>query len=122
MEPAAGDDSINDDLAEIPDKQVHRVEEKEILGGLGVAVDVVEDGGHVHQQHGKHVVEVLGVPEEDKEGGEDHADADVEEDEPGNGVEQAKELPGEGQPVNGHKDEEHDEDKPEVDEGLHIPG
>lgn len=96
MEPATGDDPINDDLAEIPDEQVHRIKEKEVLGALGVAVDIVEDGGHVHQQHSEHVVEVLSVPEEDKEGGEDHADADVEEDEPGNGVEQTNKPPGEG--------------------------
>ena len=122
MEPARGDHPVDDNLPEIADEQVHRIEEKEVLSLGAELIHRVEDGGEVHEQHGKHVVEVLGVPEEDKEGGEDHADADVEEDEPGNGVEQAKELPGEGQPVNGHKDEEHDEDKPEVDEGLHIPG
>lgn len=122
MEPHAGYGGLDDDFAEIPDEQVYRVEEKEVPGGLGVAVDVIEDGGHIHQQHGKHIIEVLGVPEKHKQGGEDHADADVEEDEPGDGVEQAKELPGKGQPVYSYKGEEDHQDEAEVDEGLHIPG
>ena len=78
---------LNDDLSEIADEQVHWVEQEEISHHGGIVVDGVEDGGHVHQQLGKHAPQILNIPEEDKEGGENEPYPDVEQDQHTDGIE-----------------------------------
>lgn len=103
MKPGWGNAPVNDDLPEVADKEVDRIDVKQLLAQRRETVDGVEDGRQVHEQHGEHVIQVLDVPEEDEEGGEDHSHSDIKEDEAGDGVEQAEELPGEGQAVQGHE-------------------
>lgn len=71
MEPDGRDGCFNDDLAEVADEEVDRVEEEQILYKGVVVVDGVEDGGHIHQELGEDGPEVLDVTEEDKEGRKD---------------------------------------------------
>ena len=122
VEPEGGHRGLDDDLAEIADEQVDRVQEEEALGRVAVPVDGVEDGGHVHQQLGEDRPQVLNVPEEDKQGRQDQAHADVEQHQTGDGVQKADQLPGEGDVVQDTEDEEHTQGQTEVDEGLYVFG
>ena len=122
VKPDGGDGGLNDDLSEIADKEVHRVQQEEIAHHGRVVIDGVEDGGHVHQQLGEHAPQVLDIPEEDEQGGEDEPHPDVEQHQAPHGVEQADELPGEGDVVQGAEQEEHAQGQAEVDEGLHVFG
>ena len=118
VEPEGGHRGLDNDLAEIADEQVDRVQEEEALHFVAVPVDGVEDGGHVHQQLGEDRPQILNVPEEDKQGRQDQAHADVEQHQTGDGVQKADQLPGEGDVVQNAEDEEHTQSQAEIDEGL----
>ena len=120
METRLRDIVFNYNLAEIADEQVDRVQEEEALHFVAVPVDGVEDGGHVHQQLGEDRPQILNVPEEDKQGRQDQAHADVEQHQTGDGVQKADQLPGEGDVVQNAEDEEHTQSQAEIDEGLNI--
>ena len=122
VEPDRGDGGLDDDLPEVPDEEVDRVQKEEVPHHGGIVVDGVEDGGHIHQQLGEHAPEVLDIPEEDEQGGEDEAHPDVEQHKAPHREEEADELPGEGDVVQNAEDKKHAQGKAEVDEGLNILG
>lgn len=122
MEPNAGNGGLNHYFAKIADKEIYRVQEKQITDRVAVAVNVIEDGGHIHEQHGKDVIEILYVPEEHEKSGQDHTDADVEKDQTANRVEQTNELPSEGNAIRGDKNKKHNKNQAKVNKGLNISG
>lgn len=122
VEPHRGYGGLDDDLAEVADEQVHRVEEEQMLRHRGVAVDGIENCRHIHQKLGEHAPQVLDIPEKDKQRREDQPHADVEQHQQGHGVKQEDDLPGECDTVQEAKEDEHDHGQAEVDEGLDIFG
>lgn len=122
MEAGLGDHAVDDDFAEVADVDVHRVHIEQILDLQRIGVDVVEDGGQVHQEHGEHAVEVFDVPEEDEQGREHHPHADVEYGDAHDGIDEQQEVPVEGDALGSHEDEEDHQGQQEVDEGLHVAG
>lgn len=122
MEPDCGDGGLNDNLSEIADKQVHRVQKEQILRHGGIAINGVKNGRHIHQQLGKHRPQVLNIPEEDKHGREDKPYPDVKQDQHTNGVEQADELPGEWNAVDHAEHKKHAQRQAKVNESLDIFG
>ena len=122
VEPDRRNGGLNDDLTEVPNEQIHRVQKKQIPYHGFISVDGVEDSGHIHQEHGEHAPEVLNVPEEDKKGREDQAYPDIEQHQHANWVEQADELPGKGDIVDHTEHKEDTQGQAEVDESLDILG
>lgn len=122
VKPDGGNGGLNDDFSEIADEQVHRVEQEEIAHHGRIIVDGVENGGHIHQQLGKHTPQVLDIPEKDKEGRKDQPHPDVEQDQHTDGVKQADKLPGESNIVQNTKHEKHAEGQVKVDKGLNVFG
>ena len=111
-----------DNLAEIIDKKVDRVCEKELLNGCRVAVDGIEDGGHIHQQLGENTPQVLNVPKKDKQCRESQTYANVEQHQQTDRVEQKNKLPCENDAVKNTEHEEDAERQAEVDKSLHVLG
>lgn len=122
MEPQGRYGGLNDDLAEISDKEIHRVQKKSMLNQRAVAINGIEDGGHVHQQLGKYTPEILNIPEEHVERGKDQTYTDVEVDKETDGIDQHDPAPGERDPVQNAEQHKHAQRQPEVDETLHVLG
>lgn len=122
MEPDRRHGGLNDNLPEIPDEQVDRVEQEGTLHRIAVSVNGVKDGGQVHEKLGEHTPEVLNVPEKYKQCRQDQTHTDVEQHQQRNGVKQHNELPRKRDAVKNAKQEEHDQRQGEVDECLHIFG
>ena len=49
MEPNGGDGRINDNLSEIADEKIDRVQQKKILNQWGIGLDRIEHSRQVHQ-------------------------------------------------------------------------
>lgn len=122
MEPDRWNGGLYDDFAEVPNEQVHRVQKEQVFRHGGIVVDGVKNRGHIHQEHGEHAPEVLNVPEEDKKGREDQAYPDVEHHQHANWVEQADELPGEGDVVDHTEHKKDAQCQAKVDKGLDVLG
>lgn len=122
MEPKGGYSSLNDDLSEVADKKVHRVQKEGILNQWAVAVNGVENGRHIHQQLGEYAPKILNVPEEHIQRRQDQPHADVEADQKANGIEQQNPPPGKGYSVQNAEQHEHAQSQPKVDEALDIFG
>ena len=122
MEPQAGYCGLKDNLPEIADKEVHRVQQEGILNQRAVVVNGIEDGRHVHQQLGEHTPEILNIPEEHIQGRQNQSQADVEAGQAADGIEQQDPPPGKGDPVQNAKQHEHAQGQPKVDEALNIFG
>lgn len=114
--------AVQHDRAHVLDRAVHRIAEEQPLDRRGIAIHRVEDGGHVHQQHGEHVIQILNVPEEHEQRREDEAHADVEEHETQDRIEDRDKFPGEGHPVDRRKQEEHQQRQAEVDHRRDVLG
>lgn len=114
MEPDCGDRGLDDDLAEVTDEQIDRIDEKQALDRIVVLFNGVEDGGHVHQQLGEHGPQVLNVPKEHKQRRQDQPHADVEQYQQGDGVQQENQLPGEGDAVQHTEHKEHAQGQAEI--------
>ena len=100
--------AVQHDDAEILNIAINGVEQEDPLNGRGIAIHRIEDRGHIHQQQRKNIIQIAGVPEENKHGGEDHAHADIEHNQASDWVEQQKEGPTEWNPIDRHKEKEHD--------------
>lgn len=122
MEPKGGYSGLNDDLSEVADKKVHRVQKEGILNQRAIAVNGVENGGHIHQQLGEYTPKILNVPEEHIQRRQDQPHADVKADQKANGIEQQNPPPGKGNLVQDTEQHEHAQGQPEVDEALNILG
>ena len=122
VEPYGGDRSVDDDLPEIADEQVDRVEQKQALDRIGVLVDGVKNRGHIHQKLGEHGPEVLDIPEKHEQRRQDQSHADVEQDQTAGRVQQQDELPGEGDAVQNAEQEKHAQRQSEVDQSLDVLG
>ena len=120
VEPQRGHGRLDDDLAEIADEEVYRVQQEQILRVRGIAVDGIENRRHVHQQLREDAPEVLDITEEDEQRREDEPHADVEADEQPNGIEQHDPAPGEGDAVQNAEEHEDAERQGKVDEALHV--
>ena len=54
MKPDGGNGGLDDNLPEVADEQIYRVQKEQTLHRVTVLVDGVEDGRHVHEQLGEH--------------------------------------------------------------------
>jgi len=120
VKPDRRDGGLDDDFAEVADKQVYWVEQEQVLYHGAVPVDAVKDGGHIHQQLGEHRPQVLDVPEEDEQRRQDQPHTDIEQHQTANGIEQQNEFPSERDSVQRAEQEEYAQGKPEVDQSLHV--
>ena len=120
MEPDCRDCRFNDNLSEIADKQIDRVEQEQALHVVAVAVNGIENGGHVHQQHGKYRPQILDIPEKDEQRGQNQSYTDVEQHQAGDRIEQQDKFPGERDPVQNTEQKKHAEGQAKVDERLHV--
>ena len=120
MKPNGGNSGVNDNLSEIADKEINRIEQKQALRGVTVVVDCVEDGRHIHQELSKDRPEVLNITEEDEQCRENQANANVEQHQTSDWIQQADELPCEGDIIQNTEQDEHTQGQPEVDESLDI--
>ena len=79
VEPDRWNGGLNDDFTEVPNEQIHRVQKEQIPYHGFVPVDGVENGRHIHQQHGKHRPEILDIPEEHKQSRQYQPHTDVKQ-------------------------------------------
>lgn len=122
MEPKGGYSGLNDDLSEVADKKVHRVQKEGILNQRAIAVNGVENGRHIHQQLGEYAPKILNVPEEHIQRRQDQPHADIKTNQKADGIEQQKPPPGKSYSVQNAKQHEHAQSQPEVNEALNILG
>lgn len=122
MEPKGGYSGLNDDLSEVADKKVHRVQKEGILNQWAVAVNGVENGRHIHQQLGEYAPKILNVPEEHIQRRQDQPHADIKTNQKADGIEQQNPPPGKGDSVQNAEQHEHAQSQPKVDEALDIFG
>ena len=122
MKSGGRDCTINHNLSEIADIQIDRIRQKQELGRFAVDINRVEDGGKPHQKLGQDSPQILHVPEEYKQCGQDQSHPQVEYDHAGHWIDQQQEFPGERNPIKGRKRKEDQERQPEVDERGHILG
>lgn len=120
MKPYRRNRCLNHNFPEVPDKQIHRVEQEQVADHRTVVVDGVKNSGHIHQQHGKHAPEILDVPEEHKQGRKDQAHANVEQHQKANGVEQAHQLPCKCDVIHYAEYKEYTQSQAKVDERLDV--
>lgn len=120
MEFHRGNRAVQHHAADILDRAVHRIAQEDALDHRGIAVHRVEDGRHIHQQHREHVIQVLNIPEEYIQGGQDQAHADVEHHQAEDRVQDRHEFPGERHAVDRRKDEEHHQRQTEIDDRGHV--
>ena len=122
MESRRRDRPINHDLPEIADIQIDRVRQKQELGRFAVDINRVEDGGKPHQKLGQDSPQILHVPEEYKQCGQDQSHPQIKHDHAHHRIDQQKKLPGERNPIKGRKRKKDQQGQPEVDERRHILG
>ena len=122
MKPDRRDRRFDDDLAEIADEQIDRIDQEDILDLRTVAVNRIEDSGSIHQQHREYGPQILDIPEEHKKRRKDQAYAQIEQHQHADGVQQHDKLPGKCDMVKEAEDEQDDQGKAEIDQGLHIFG
>ena len=120
MELEGRDRPVDHDLPEVSDIQIERVEQEQTLYRIAVAVDGVEDGGQPHDELGQDAPQILHVPEEHEQRGQDQPDPHIEHDHAHDGIQQKEELPGERYPVERREREKDQQRQPEVDEGGHV--
>ena len=114
LKAVSGDSPVYHDLPEIPDKQIEWVQQKRALHRVAVAVNGVEDGGHPHDELGQYAPQVLHVPKEHKQRGEDQSYPQVEHDETPHRVHQQEKLPGKRNTINRDKGEENQQRQSEI--------
>ena len=114
--------SENDDLPEIADIKIDRVDVKIFLDLIGEGIDIVEDRGHVLQQLQEDRPEIFHVAEENVKRRKHQPGADVEDHQQQDGVDQHQEFPGEGDVIDGAEGEVNEQGQPEIDQCLDIFG
>lgn len=112
--------SIHYDGTEVADVDIHRVEVEEDAEFFRYDIDIVENGGHVHEHHGKDAVEVGHVPEKYEEGRDDQPYSDIEDHEASDGIDEEEKFPGEFDIIEEYEYEEDAEGESEVDEGGYV--
>lgn len=112
--------TVEHNATDILDRAIHRVEQKQPLDRQRIAIHRVEDRGHIHQQHGEHVVQIRNIPEEHEQGRQDQADANVKDHQAGDRIEDRDELPRERHAVDRREEEEHKQRDAEVDNCRNI--
>ena len=66
MKRERGNASVQHNKSEIVDVAVDGIAQEEPLHGRRKCINLVEDGGQIHQQHGKNIVQVGDIPKEYK--------------------------------------------------------
>ena len=122
MELGRGDGPVYHDLPEIPDEQIEGIQQERALHRVAVAVNGVEDGGHPHDELGQYAPQVLHIPEEHEQRGEDQANPQVEHNETPHRVHQQEELPGERNTINRDKGEENQQRQSKINQRRYILG
>ena len=115
-----GDGPVYHDFPEIPDKQIEWIQQERALHRVAVAVNGVEDGGHPHDELGQYAPQVLHIPEEHEQRGEDQPYPQVEHNQAPHRVHQQQKLPGKRDAVNGHKGEENQQRQSEINQRRYI--
>ena len=114
--------TVDDNCTEVLDDAVDRVQQEPSLNFRRITVQGIEDNGQVVQQSQEDAVEILGVPEENIPGGQDHADPDIEYSQTDDREDQGKHMRTEGDPVEDTEDEVDSQGQQEVDEGRDVAG
>ncbi len=120
MELRRRDRRLDNDLSEIADKYIDRVEVERILGRLAVPVYRIENRGQIGQKPEKDRPEILDIPEEHEQRREDHSDPDIEEHQANNRIQQENELPCEGDMVDHAEHKKHAQRQSKVDQRLNV--
>ena len=84
MEPNRRYRRLYNYFAEVSNKEVYRVQQKNVLHHLAVLIDGIEYGRHIHQQTGKDAPKILDISEENEQGREYQSHAYVEQDQAAN--------------------------------------
>lgn len=108
--------------AHILDHAVHGIDEEQPLHLCGIRFHRIEDGGHVHQKHREHVVEVLNIAEKNVQRRQNHADAQVHDRQTRDGIHDGQHAPPEGHLIDGREHKEHHQRNAEIDDGRHVFG
>lgn len=89
MEPYGRNCRLNDNFPEIADKKVDWVHQKCTLHRIAVLINCVENGGHIHEQHGKHRPQILDVPKKYKKRRQNKTNTNIKQHQAENGIQQA---------------------------------
>ena len=113
---------VDNDRAEIADKHINRIEQKQFLYFLRIFADIIKDRRHIHEKSCQNIVKILDVSEKDIQGRQDHTCADIKQHQAEDRIEQQKKFPGKGQAIKRNKEEKDHKDQQKVDKRLHIFG
>ena len=122
MEPQRWNHKLYNYLAEVGDEKIHRIEKKGVLYNLGIGVQRIEDGRHIHQQLGEDAPKVLNIPEEHEQRREDKPKSDIEADQQPDGVKQKEPAPCKDDAVKNAEQHEHAQRQTKVDKTLYVFG
>ena len=109
MKPSTWDRAVNDNFSEVADEQVHRIEQEKVLCCGTVAVDAIEDGGHIHQKLHENCPKILDVPEKHKQGRQNQTYTEVKQSQTKNRIQKQDEFPRKSDTVKGTKQEKNEQ-------------
>ena len=112
--------AVQHHLPEIADEAVHRVKQEHPLNQGRVAVHVVKNSGEVHQKADNDIPEILDIPEQHQQHGQEEPQADIEHHHAQNGVQEKKEPGGDGHAVQQAENQEHAHSQGEIAEKLCV--
>ena len=110
-----GDAAFQYNNPEVFDVAVDGIAQEKPLHGRRKCINLVEDGGQIHQQHGKNIVQVGDIPKEYKKRGENQANSDVEHNQTADGIEKRQEMNADGNLIQQHKQEKNTQRQPKID-------
>lgn len=114
--------SVNHNDTEILDIAEYWIAQEQALNHRRVTVDLIKYCGHIHEQQGKDIIQIPGVPKENKQCRQDQAHANVKYDQTDDRVNQRKEMATEPDPVNGGKNKEYNQRQTKIDQRRYIFG
>ena len=79
MEPHTGDRAVNDDLAEVADVEVNRVEEEEVLHKGAERINGIKDSRYIHEKLREYRPQILHVSEKDEQSGKDQTHTNIKQ-------------------------------------------
>lgn len=107
---------------EILDVAVHGITQKQTLNSVRKGLHLVKNRRQIHQQHGKHIIQIGDVLEEDEQSRKDQSHADVKNNQAADRIEQGQEMDADRHFIQQYKQEEHAERQPKVDQRRYVLG
>lgn len=120
MEADGRNISIDHNDTEIFDIAVNRVAEEQPLSSRGKLIHGVKHSRKICQKGQKHIIEVAGVPEENKQRRQNQANSDIKNQQAQHWIKQHQHMGPKGDAVKGAEEEVHAKSQEEIDQSRYV--